>query len=858
MTTGSPQFQHVRDLFDRALEQPAVERAAYVAAQAAGDEALASEVLALLAAFDSEAELLEQPAIAALVTHAAPTASDAAAEAGPVFADRRVGHYRLLRCIGEGGMGAVYEAVRADDQFDKRVALKVVRGGLPGDAVQRRFRRERQILAQLDHPGIARLLDGGMTERGEPYLVMEYVEGMPLTTYCDERRLDVAGRLGLFRQVCDAVQYAHRNLVVHRDLKPGNILVTAEGAVKLLDFGVSKLLHAEEPDTEGTVTQLGGRFLTPAYASPEQLRGEPVSTSSDVYSLGVILYELLCGQRPLELGGHSPVEVARALEVDPTRPSEVARTRVVVGTGEPRTPRLRRKLSAELDNIVLMALRKDPARRYASVEQLSEDVRRFLTGMPVLAQGDSAGYRLRKFAGRHRTGLAAVALLILALAGGVAGTGWQARRATQHAAEAELQRRKAERVAAFVADMLRSADPGIRGRDVKVADVLDEAAQRARVELAGEPEVQAGVQSAIGQAYTGLGLFGEAEPLLHAALETFRRSGGGRGTEYLAGLDHLADLHFQEQQFDSARLFYEQELAALAREPRPDSLRLAAVLGGLGRIHNWLGDPVRAETLQREALALWRGQPGARPEQVAEALNDLGVVLGQQARWSEAEPLHREALRLVRGVRGERHPEVAQELANLAFILEQQKKYPAADSFYRAALALRTELLGPDHPDVAWTRQNYAGMLYDRGDYAAAMAGARQVLALRGRTLPENHVLVSSALQLLGRGLVRTGQAKEGERVLRESLELRRRSYPPDHWLVASAESVLGECLVRRGKLAEAERLLLRADRELRARLGPQHPRTLENVARLAALYTAAGDPVRAAEYRARSLPSGH
>ena len=851
---ADPRFDRVRELFDRALALPAADRPGFVAAGAEGDDALAAEVLSLLSALEAEPELLERPAIAEMMTATPPAAVGDQPADGTSRVDRRVGSYRLLRCIGEGGMGAVYEAVRADEQFDKRVAVKLVRAGLAGDAVQRRFRRERQILAQLDHPGIARLLDGGVTDRGEPYLVMEYVEGQPITDYCDQRRLGVSERLDLFRSVCEAVAYAHRNLVVHRDLKPGNILVTAGGDVKLLDFGVSKLLRDTDGDTEGTVTQLGGRFLTPAYASPEQLRGEPVSTSSDVYSLGVILYELLCGQRPLELGGYSPVEIARALEVDPTRPSDVARTRAAALTGETRVLRLRRKLSGELDNVVLMALRKEPGRRYASVEQLSDDVARYLDGRPVRAQGDSTTYRVRKFVGRHRTGVAAVVLLILALGGGVAATSWQARRARRDAAEAQVQRRKAERVAAFVGDMFRSADPELRGRDIKVADVLGEAAQRAHVELAGEPEVQAGVQTAIGQAYAGLGLLAEAKPLLFAALATRARGAAGN-VDYVASLDRIANLYFEEQQLDSARVFYERELAALKQERATDTLQLATALDGLGRIHNWMSDYPGAERLQRQALDLRRRvlPPGSVP--LAESLNDLAVVLGQQARWSEAEPLHREELAIVRRQYGPTHPRVADASTNLAFVLQEQAKYAAADSFYRAALTMRLRLLGPDHASVAWTRQNYGNLLLLQGNYAGAIENARLVLALRGRTLPDKHILVSSALQLLGRGLLETGRGAESERLLRESLALRRRNYPPGHWLVASAESVLGDCLVRRGKLAEAEPLLLGADERLRQALGPDHPRSRENAGRLAALYAATGDTARAAHYR--SLAGG-
>lgn len=859
MESGSPPFQRIRELFDLALEQPASERAAFVSANSGGDGRLEEEVLSLLAAFDADPELLETPAIASLLSStAATTASSDEAAGESVPAEGRLGSYRLVRRIGEGGMGAVYEAVRADGQFDKRVAVKLVRGGLHSEAVRRRFRREREILAQLDHPTIARLLDAGVTERGEPYFVMEYVEGEPLTTYCETRGLSVSERLELFLGICEGVQYAHRNLVVHCDLKPGNILVTSDGAVKLLDFGVSKLLRDSEPDTTGTLTRLGGRFVTPAYASPEQLRGERVTTSSDVYSLGVLLYELLCGQRPVELRGNSPVEIARALEVDPTRPSEVVATRETSGRRAVRWPLRRGKLPAELDTIALMALRKEPARRYASVEQLAADIRRFQAGLPVMAQGDAAAYRLRKFVRRHRAAVTAMLVLILSLGGGVAATSWEARRAERAAAQAQVQREKAESVVAFLGNMFRSADPRLKGRNVKVADILSDAAQRAQRELSGDPEVQAGVETAIGMAYSGLGLYPQAAPLFRAALRIHRQRDGRLASTYVGSLEQLADLEFQEQRTDSAGAYYQQALTALERESRPDSLQIATALDGLGEVYNWRGEYATAAVLQRRALALRRKLAGPESEGVAVSLNDLAVVLGQQARWSEAEPLLREALGILIRLHGRQHPDVAEEMSNLAFVLEQQKNYPAADSFYRAALRMRTRLLGPDHPEVAWTQQNYANMLFDLGDYKDAIAGARRVLALRGRVLPDTHILITSALQLLGRSMLATGHPAKAETLLRESLRLRRKVYPPDHWLVASAESVLGGCLVRRHKLAEAKRLLLDADTLLRASLGPDHPLVRENAARLADLYAASGDSARAARYRALAAAPVH
>ena len=401
-----------------------------------------------------------------------------------------------------------YEAVRDDDQFRKRVALKMIKPGRETGLVLRRFRYEREILAGLDHPHIAALYDGGVTDDGHPYFAMEYVEGEPIDRFCARRALSVGQRLALFGSVCAAVQYAHRNLVVHRDLKPSNILVTAEGTVKLLDFGIAKLLGENAEGERTGFTEAGFQPMTADYASPEQVRGEPITTASDVYSLGVVLFELLAGRRPYRLDGLPAAEMLRIVaEVEPARPSTVAAS-----------PRDASAIAGELDNIVHMALRKEPGRRYSSVEQFGEDLRRFRAGLPVIAQRATAGYRFRKFVARHRAGAVALALVIPTLVGGVVATVWQAR-------VAQGERDRAEEVNAFLRDMLRSVAPTERGREVTVAQVLADAAGRVE-RLASRPELEEELRTTIGTTYLSLGLSDEASPHLLRALDIQRRRFG--------------------------------------------------------------------------------------------------------------------------------------------------------------------------------------------------------------------------------------------------------------------------------------------------------------------------------------------
>ena len=430
-------YQQIKQIFQAVLEVETTARASYLTEACANDEELRHEVESLLTSHDDAGEFIEAPAVAAL------TPSDEEEFVSAV--GQRIGPYQVLREIGHGGMGTVYLAMRADDQFKKRVAIKLVRRGMGSDFIVRRFRHERQILASLDHPNIARLFDGGTTADGLPYFVMEYIEGLPIDEYCDQQQLATAARLELFRTVCAAVQHAHQNLVVHRDLKPGNILLTADGTPKLLDFGIAKLLNPELTGETMDVTMTGMKLMTPGYASPEQARGGTITTVSDVYSLGVVLYELLTGHRPYHVAALPPHEAMRIIcEEQPSKPStavsknEVLTTsnststitpEMVSRTRDSQPDKLRKRLSGDLDNIVLMAMRKEPSRRYVSVSQLAEDIRRHLSGLPVMARDDTFRYRSVKFITRHKFGVAAAMLISIALLGGMMTTLWQARKA---------------------------------------------------------------------------------------------------------------------------------------------------------------------------------------------------------------------------------------------------------------------------------------------------------------------------------------------------------------------------------------------------------------------------------------------
>ena len=608
-------WREVQRVLLETLELPAPERAGFLEHSCVDDPALRSEVSSLLASAEEAGDFLEVPAGGAVPGDE----EDEEPRRGGI------GPYRVDRLIGRGGMGHVYLAVRADEQYTKRVAIKVVKRGTDTDFVLGRFRRERQILAGLDHPNIARLLDGGNTNDGLPYFVMDYVEGEPITAFCARRGLSVSGRLALFRTVCGAVQFAHQNLVVHRDLKPANILVTAEGVPKLLDFGIAKLLN---PDLEHDATDQtvpGLRLFTPDYASPEQIRGERITTASDVYSLGVLLYELLTGHRPYRVTSRTPEEIGRqVLETEPEKPSTAvvrpleapgATTGGVVA-GEPR--KLRRLLTGDLDTIVLKAIRKEPHRRYASVEQLSEDVRRHLAGLPVSARKDTVGYRAGKFFRRHKTGAAAGVLVLLSLLGGIAATSWEARIARQERQRAERRLQDVRQVANSFLFEFHDAIAPLAGstpaRELLVRRALEYLGTLAR-EAGTDPSLQrelAGAYEKLGEIQGGLGAnLGDtagAVASYRAALairEALLASDPGSlaDADSLAGcLETLAGILGRAAGADESFRLAQRALAVRERLARSDP-GSRAFRSGLARAHFFLSNQLYALNRTRDQIA---------------------------------------------------------------------------------------------------------------------------------------------------------------------------------------------------------------------------------------------------------------
>jgi serine/threonine-protein kinase len=809
-------WREVDRLLDQALDSEPNERSALLDRECSGDHELRAAVDAMLrACHDSEGFLEDQPGPSYVAPIVAATV--AAGPDGPPVATEgiRIGPYRIVRELGHGGMGVVYLADRADDQYRHRVALKLMRGGawVAGDNhLARRFREERQILASLEHPGIARLLDGGVTADGSPWFALEYVDGTAIDRYCDAARLTILERITLFCSVCDAVAFAHRNLVVHRDLKPSNLLVTERREVKLLDFGIAKLLaHADGADGDA-VTRTIVRALTPEYASPEHIRGERVATASDVYSLGVILYELLTGRRPYAAGRASLHDIERAVLDDaPTPPSAVVgrnvggpnaengdstRDRAVAEARNTTPERLRRTLEGDLDAIVLTAIRKEPDRRYTSADQLAGDLRRYLAGLPVTARRDGRAYRAGKFIRRHRAGVAATALGALLLLGFSIVTAVQSARLRAQAERITIERDRAQQVSGFLVTLFRSADPfSGSGPATTVREVLDSGAARVDRELADQPELRAELLRAIGMSYMSLGLAPDARRLLERALAIPNQAIRDGEPHEVSVKQSLAQVLQELAQYQAAESLYRDVLDWRRRALPPGHTHIARSLTTLATAVSAQARYAEAEVLVREALAIDRAQHPADPRSVSQSLNNLGNILTRQGRYAAAESTHREAYAIRRAAVGEDHPETANSLVNIAAALGQQGRLREADSLFRIALAVKRARLGERHVDVATDEAGFAQLLELEGNYREAEVLFRHAIETHRRWRPDGHPRTATALLGLGELLMARGDARAAEPYLREALRSVRAALPPEHPSVAHATRALDRCL---------------------------------------------------------------
>lgn len=799
-------WQRLEQLCFEALEHDPAARLEWLQAQCGGDAALHAEAVRLLGELDRDPGFLERP----LLHHAG---VDLSAPPDPPPPET-IGVYRIQHRLGRGGMGEVYLATRDLDGVPQHVAIKVVRPGMGTAEILERFRQERRILAGLDHPNIARLLDAGATPEGSPYFVLEHVDGIPVDAYCDQHQLSIEHRLQLFQTVCQAVEHAHQRLVVHRDLKPGNILVTGDGVVKLLDFGIGKLLAPGNGGDEVIETRSQVRLLTPEYAAPEQVAGGTITTTADVYALGVLLYELLSGHHPYREPGAQRADLERAvLETTPRRPSTVVTTAATsrgdqatvtaaeIGSRRRTDPdHLRRRLAGDLDNIVLKALRKEPDRRYASAAALSDDLQRHLDGHPVRARSDTLAYRASKFVTRNAGWVTAAGVAFLALGTTAAVTLVQSRRVAVEAARVTEERDKALEVRSFLMEMFGASGANqATGDTVSVRRLLDLQAASLETTFADRPELRAEMLEVLADGYDRLGLIQSAQPLAERAL-------------------------------------------ALRRELLPpDDPGVGPALNLMGWITHELGRSAEAEPILREAVAIRRGAGPRYREDLARSLNDLGVVLNALARYHEADTVLTEALEIRLATLGPGHRAVGITGNNLAAAYYFLGRLPDAIRVQEVAVEAIRSALGTDHQRTVVAMSNLASFRRTNGDWPAAEATYRELLAIQMRLQGADHPVTARtrtqvAQVMFERGL-ETGDAAAlvgAEEENRAAVATFEAALGAEHPQVGVALSALSLVLTERDLNAEALPIAERSLSILEKSLGRSNPNTLPSLARLA------------------------
>ncbi len=782
MTSG--RWQRLQELFEQALPLPAAAREPFLAEACGDDLRLRDQVLSLLEAsvHDDRLEARVAGAIASSATRRE-----------ELQAGHAIGRYTIARLLGRGGMGAVYLAQRADREFDQQVAIKVVAHGVLSSRIFSQLRSERQILANLAHPNIARLLDGGTTDDGTPYLVMEYVEGRRIDLYCREQRLDLRARLHLFRQVCAAVAYAHSQLVIHRDIKPSNILVGDDGSPKLLDFGIAKL---SDPDAESFgVTAFHDRVLTPEHASPEQLRGEQVGTASDVYALGLLLYELLAGAKPFALQGLSLQQAEKIVcEQVPQKPSAAAQERDSAEA-----------LRGDLDTIVMKAVHKDAGQRYASVSALSEDIQSYLDNRPITARPDSLSYRAAKFVSRNRWPVASASI---ALAVVIGLTIFYTLRVMVERDRAAVEAVKSRQIADYLVGMFRAADPEqAQGESVTAVQLLDRGAEQLATRLADQLRVQADLASVIGESYESLGTAERARALYQRSLELRRQTGQEGTPQYAAALYDLASIQDALGDWQTAQSTFEQAIALQRQFPR-EPLPLARSLRHLGYLYFEQNRYQEALPPLEEALRLVEQHDAQFTETGAAVVGDLALVKQQLQDNPGAERLFRRSLEICERLFGKRHPQTMSSATDFGLFLRDIGRFREAYQILNEQLAMKRAVLGADHVRVGFHLTFVGSVLLRLGEYERAEQALNESIAIVEHALGRNHRRFGVAVRTLGQSELAQGQYVAAEKNLRLAREVEAKNLPAGNEQLYRTDVLIAQALRGQSKHAEADALV--------------------------------------------------
>ena len=830
----------IKTIFFNAVELDGKEREVYLTNVCKTPE-IKKEILTLLLAHNKLDNFLEESVIPFK-----PVTDNSNLVIGKTF-----GKYKIDKLIARGGMGLVYLGVR-DDEVKQQAAVKIINPGVASSTVIKRFQTERQTLANLNHPNISRLLDGGITEDGIQFFVMEYIDGIPIDDYCDSNKLDIKERLKLFLKVASVVQYAHQNLVVHRDLKPNNILITKEGEPKLLDFGIAKILTPEDGIIE-TATHGGGWNLTPEFASPEQINGAPITTSSDVYSLGIILYKLLTGHSPYKIKSVFHSDISRIItQSEPTKPSEII-FKTIVNESEENNPeinpetisrtkegsidKLHKKLVGDLDNIILMAIRKEPGRRYSSVDNFADDIKRYLDDRPVTAHSDSLIYRGNKFIKRNKAAVIPAAIIFFLINLGLAGVLWQGHIAGIERDIAKLEADKSNRIKSFLFEMISSPDPSKDGSEVKVIDVIKKASGKLKSELINHPQIEAEIRTMLGNTYQNLGIYDSAETELTRALDLNRKIYGDQSKETAMSLKNIGLIYHYKGDYEKAENYYKKSLEMLKSIETKPTFERALVLDAYGTLMTDQGEYEKAEKITEEALRIAEAVKGSEDPDVAQIKNNLATSYNYLGKLDQADSLYKESLRVFRKHYGNFHIRVSSSLNNLAFINIFKKEHKLALPLLEEALNIKIVVLGKDHPDLINAYSNVGSTYFNIDDYKNAEKFMSASIDVGLKNYDKYNINLSRPYMWYGRVLIANKKINEGLNYLKEAFVIRKKEFGEKNNLTLTTQSLYGKSLLSAGKLVEAEKILIESYNGLNEIMGNEKEATQNTLLSIVELY---------------------
>jgi len=891
-------WKNLQGIFEKALSIPEEEREKYLDKTCLDDFELLKAAKKLLSA-DARNSSLEEDAYSIKLKNI-----------DSQLIGTRIDGWNIKKQIGTGGMGSVFFAEKKSDGFLQQVALKIVKKGMDSESIVNRFRQERRILASLSHPNIARLIDGGVTSDGRPYFVMELVEGLPIDEYCDSNRLNISQRLVLFQKACDAVHYAHKNLIVHRDLKPSNIIITESGELKLLDFGIAKLLDdSEHPQNTRTEMQLH----TPAYASPEQLVGELITTASDIYALGILFYEILSGRRPFEIKWSQKEYIDLILTHEPKKPSDalLEDSGTVGGDGTTKTieeisnqrrerrEKLHRVLSGDLDIICLTAMHLEPERRYTSASELAADIKRHLNGMPILARPDSKLYRLRKFLRRN---IPSVIISSVALASIITLSIFYTIQLTKQRDIAIVERGKSEEVVDFVISLFKVSDPSeSKGENVSARDLLDAGVIQIQTELSEQPAVRLMLSRVLGEVYYNLGSEKRAEEILTETLSEQKKLLGDNHLDVAITKIQLGFIYQDRGNLELAETLFLEALSTQQQLLDGDHFNLVETLNVLAFLEQTKGNYNKAESLFKDALNMARRLTEDDHEYIAETLKNLGGVMRILDRNNEAEVVLSDALKMqLRLYDGGPHPEIDDTKRELAGLLKNTRRFNEAKILYKEVISSQTKMLGKDHIEVAHVWNSYSQLLDDMGDDTGAIAANKTFIDIMLRAYPGPHpslgaayhnralllknndmldeaiksftlsVDMQNAIGLPKRHVNRSyplsGMADvyldqkeylKAKIAYSEVLSLRRESFSESHILITESKSNLAAALTGLKEFSEAERLLVECYQQFIKTRNKDDPRTERAARRLVHLYKEKGEIGKVKEFEQRLKKDG-